>query len=345
MGYSIDAFNVIASDVGIKRFAGEDEESFCRRVAYSAARFWLLAFCMDDGAAGKKGLAKQAMNHRLKGWVSALDRIHPNLGEWFDAGGKGIPAVYNRMIDIGDLVPNGFSSLYIAMPPSKVALSEGLSCITGYFDPTSDSSRLGADDENPPLLSGLAFLVQSRNGPIFRPDSWWIRNLEYINWEKATDFDSVEFANVHTSRWNINCSDVWRDEPLWVHDLAVARAGGAGIEPVVFVATRKRGRVRLSKISWIQAQELFFYLKNKGGSGVVAKYSMLDALHAQAVLPVGFVPGHINRILDAIGWPVDDAADRFNRIVRVEALPLVEELLSASYIKFERASNGKQQRR
>ena len=344
MGYSIDAFNVIASDVGVKRIAGEDEGSFCRRTAYSAARFWLQAFCMDDGDAGKRGLAKQAMNRRLKGWISALDRIHPGIEKWFDADGKGIPAVYNRLIDIGDLALKGFSGLYVAAPPSRVALSEGLSCITGYFDPTDDSG-LSAHDANPPLLSGLVSLVRFENGPIFRPESWWIRDSEYLNWEKATDFGEIEFADVHTSRWSINRSEVWRDEPLWVHDLAVARAGGAGIEPVVFVATRKRGRVRLSKISWIQAQELFFYLKNKGGSGVVAKYSMLDALHAQTVLPVGFVPGHINRILDAIGWPVDDAADRFNRIVRAEVLPLVEELLSASYIKFERASNDKQQRR
>lgn len=335
MGYSIDAFSVIASDIGVKRIAGEHEESFCRRTAYSAARIWLQAFCMDDGAAGKRGLAKQAMNRRLKGWISALDRIHPGIGKWFDADGKGIPAVYNRLIDIGDLAPNGFSGLYVATPSSRVALSEGLSCITGYFDPTND-------DANPPLLSGLAPLAQSENGPILRPESWWIRDFEYLNWEKATDFDGVEFADVHTSRWNIKRSEVWRDEPFWVHDLALARAGGIGVDPIIFMATRKHGRIRLSRISWIQAQELFFYLRNESGNGAVARYSILDGLHAQAVLPIGFVPGHINRILDAIGWPVDDAVDRFNRIIRAETLPLVEELLLASYIGFERVSDGKQ---
>ena len=66
---------------------------------------------------------------------------------------------------------------------------------------------------------------------------------------------------------------------------------------------------------------------------------MLDESHAKAVLPVGFIPGHLNRVLDAIGWPVENAEDRFSRIVRVEVLPLVEELLSATYIGFERALN------
>lgn len=341
MGYSIDAFNVIASDVGVKRIAGEDEESFCRRTAYSAARFWLQAFCMDDGAAGKRGLAKQAMNRRLEGWISALDRIHPGIEKWFDADGKGIPAVYNRLIDIGDLAPNGFSGLYVATPPSRIALSEGFSCITGYFDPT-DNSGLSANDANPPLLSGLASLVRFENGPIFRPESWWIRDSEYLSWEKATDFDEIEFADVHTSRWNINRSEVWRDEPLWIHDLALARARGTSIDSIIFMATRKRSRIRLSRISWIQAQELFFYLRSESGNGVVARYSILDDLHAQAFLPIGFAPGHINRILDAIGWPVDNAVDRFSRIIRVETLPLAEELLSASYIGFERVLDGKQ---
>ena len=341
MGYSIDAFNVIASDVGVKRIAGEDEVSFCRRTAYSAARFWLQAFCMDDGAAGKRGLAKQVMNRRLKGWISALDRIHPGIEKWFDADGKGISAVYNRLIDIGDLAPNGFSGLYVATPPSRVALTEGLSCITGYFDPTDDSG-LSANDANPPLLSGLASLVRFENGPIFRPKSWWIRDSEYLNWEKATDFDEIEFADVYTSRWNINRSDAWRDEPLWIHDLALARAGGTGIDPIIFMATRKRSRIRLSRISWIQAQELFFYLRGESDNGAVARYSILDDLHVRAVLPIGFVPGHISRILDVIGWPVDNAVDRFNRIIRVETLPLVEELLSVSNIGFERVSDGKQ---
>lgn len=55
MSSGIDALNVIASDIGVRRFIGESEESFCRRVSYSASRFWLQAFCMDDGECGKKG--------------------------------------------------------------------------------------------------------------------------------------------------------------------------------------------------------------------------------------------------------------------------------------------------
>lgn len=341
MSYSIEIFNVIASDIGIKRFAGEEEESFCRRVAYSAARFWLLAFCMDDGAAGEKGLTKQAMNRKLKGWISALNRIHPGIEEWFDANGKGVPTIYSRLIDIGDLMPNGFSGSYVATPPSRVALSERLSCVTGFFDPTAENTGASSIDADSLLLSGLTSLVKSENEAILRPDSWWVRDLEYCSWENITDYDEVEFADVRTSRWNIKySSDAWTDKPFLVDDLTLARVR-SDVEPIAFVATKRRGRVRLSKISWIQAQELFFYLRRESGNGAVAKYVMLDNLHARTSLPIGFIPGHVNRILDVIGWPIDDAVDRFNRIVRIETLPLVEELLLTSYIRFERSSNDK----
>ena len=58
----------------------------------------------------------------------------------------------------------------------------------------------------------------------------------------------------------------------------------------------------------------------------------LGGRHVSMASPVGFIPGYLNRILDAIGWPVEDVNDRFSRILRVEALPLVEELLEASSI-------------
>ena len=84
--------------------------------------------------------------------------------------------------------------------------------------------------------------------------------------------------------------------------------------------------------------EGYYSLRREYGNGAISRYVMLDESHARAILPVGFIPGHLNRVLDAIGWPVENAEDRFNRIVRAEALPLVEELLAASYIGFERAS-------
>ncbi|CAK7017887.1 MAG: hypothetical protein PEGG_00730 [Paraeggerthella hongkongensis] len=341
MGSSIDAFNIIASDIGVKRFVGENEDSFCRRTVYSAARFWLSAFCMDDGANGEKGLTKQAMNRKLKRWITSLDKILPGIDDWFNADGKGLLAVYNRLIDIGDLALNGFEDSYVATPPAVKELSESLSCISGYFDPTAARINACDRDVDSLTLSGMLSLVRSKNNPVQRPVSWWIEDLKYADWEIVSAFDEVKFADNHASCWNINRSDVWGGGPLWVNNLALAKVDGNGIDPMIFVATRIRGRARLHRITWIQAQELFFYLRRESGNQAVSRYVMLDKLHMQAALPIGFLPGHVNRILDAIGWPVENAEDRFSRIIRAEALPLVEELLSAGCIGFERASNDR----
>lgn len=340
MSSGVDALSIIASDIGVRRFVGESEESFCRRTSYSASRFWLQAFCMDDGEYGKKGLKKQAMNRRFKKWAMSLDWICPGIEAWLDSDGKGMQAIYNRLIDAGDLTLNGFEESYVATPPTIIDLSEGLSCVSGYFDPTSKHTKVCGYDVDSLVLSGLLFLARSDNGPIVRPASWWIEGLKYTDWENASGFADVRFADVRTVRWNINRLDVWVEEPLWVNDIALARVDGKGGDSIIFVAVKAKGRVRLSRITWIQAQELFFYLRRESGNGAISRYIMLDESHARAALPVGFVPGHINRVLDAMGWPVENAEDRFKRIVRAEALPLVEELLSASYIGFERASSG-----
>ncbi len=341
MSRSVEAFNIIASDIGVKRYVDEEEDSFCRRVAYSAARFWLSAFCMDDGASGEKGLSKQAMNRRLKDWVLGLEAIRPGIEEWFDAGGKGIPVIYGRLIDVGDLVLNGFREAYMATNPSIIPLSERISCITGFFDTTAkDGGPCGCDVDSM-ATSGLLSLIRAENGAIERPEPWWARDLEYMTWEKISSYDEVKFADMLTKRWNINRSDVWVEAPEWVDGLTLARVEGNGVDPVVFVAKQTRRRLRISRITWIQAQELFFHLRRESGNGAVARYVMLDKLHARTALPVGFVPGHVNRVIDAAGWPVEDANDRFKRIVRVEALPLIRELLTASSIGLEEISNGR----
>lgn len=343
MGRSIEVFDAIASDIGVKPYEGEQENSFCLRVSYSAARFWLLAFCMDDGASGKDGLSKQAMNRRLKDWVQGLEAIRPGINEWFDADGGGIAAVYNRLIDVGDLAPNGFKNTYLATCPTTIPLSASSSCMKGFFDAAARSSDSCGCDPNPLITSGMLTLIRAENGIIERPEPWWKTDLEYMAWEKISSYEAVEFADIRTSRWNINHSDVWGETPEWVNDLALARAKGIGSDSITFVAKLTRGHVHLARITWNQGQELFFHLRNETGNGAVAKYAVLDKQHARAILPVGFVPGHINRFLDAIGWPVENVNDRFNRIVRIEALPVVNELLAASSIGLEEIHNGGQQ--
>ncbi len=340
MSSSIDVFNIMASDIGVFRFIGEDEDSFCNRAAYSAARFWISAFCLDDGADGTEGLAKQSINRRLKSWIDNLDRLRSGIADWFAVEDDGIPFVYNRLIDVDDIVVNGFNGTYVAAPASEQAVSQVCSCITGFYDPTAINTPVCGHAVNDLVVSGLATIVAARNGEIKRWDPWWLTDLGYMRWESASSFEEVRFADVRSSRWNVNHPDVWGGVPNWSDGITLARVEGTGVDPVLFMARQTRRGIMLSPITWSQAQELFFHLKDVAGNKAVASYTKLDEKHVRMVVPVGFIPGDLNRVLDAVGWPVDSVKDRFRRIMRIEALPLVEELLEASSIGMEAVKNG-----
>ena len=113
MKANVDAFNLIASDVGVVRYKKEDDASFCLRTAYSSARFMVGVACMDDGMDASQGISKQGINRRFKKWVSQLDSLCPGLYAWFDADGKGIQAVYNRLIDAGEIRPKYSASFLL----------------------------------------------------------------------------------------------------------------------------------------------------------------------------------------------------------------------------------------
>ena len=332
MSSSVEVFNIMASDIGVFRYAGEDDESFCHRAAYSAARFWISAFCLDDGTDGEEGIAKQAINRRLKGWIADLEKLRPGTAGWFDVDGSELPSVYNRLIDIGDIAVNGFNETYVATPATERAVSRDCSCITGFYDPTATDTRVCGRKVGDLAVSGLTTIAAARNAEVERRAPWWASDLEYMRWECAANFGDVKYADARSSRWNVNRPDVWVETADWPTEIALARVEGTGVVPALYAARKAKRGPELSPITWNQAQELFFYLRNACGNKAVARYAWLDEKHVRMVLPVGFVPGDLNRTLDAVGWPVDDVGDRFNRIMRAEALPLVGELLEASYI-------------
>ncbi len=340
MKANVDAFNLIASDVGVVRYKKEDDASFCLRTAYSSARFMVGVACMDDGMDASQGISKQGINRRFKKWVSQLDSLCPGLYAWFDADGKGIQAVYNRLIDAGEILPNGFEGTFLATPPRLSPVGKGVNLLLGFYD-SSDRNHTPCGIQKGKLVtSGLFTVALTGSGKQLGAESWWIDEIELRSWEKANGFEGVMFADAKTSKWNVNRSDVWVEEPYWMGGLSLARVEGTGVDPILFVARLKRGRVMLSRIEWNQAQSLFFRMRDDVGNRAVARYVALDEKHARMTVPVGFVPGRVNRILDAVTWPVDDADDRLNRIARREVLPLIGELLSACYIGFEEARNG-----
>lgn len=339
MSSSVALFNNMASDIGVYRFAGEDDESFCHRVAYSAARFWVSAFCLDDGAEGETGISRQAINRRLKGWIGDLEKLKPGIAEWFAVDSDGLPLVYGRLIDIGDIIVNGFNDAYVAKSASDLVVSHGFSCITGFYDPTASDLRVCGHSENDLFVSGLTTISAAHNPDVDEWIPWWEIDLDFMPWESASNFGDVKYVDAHSSCLNVNRSDAWMDDVEWLTDISLAKVERSGLPPALYAARKNRGGCKFSPITWNQAEELFFHLRDICGNKAISRYVRLDEEHIRIFLPVGFVPGDINRVLDAVGWPVEAVNDRFNRVVRAEALPLVRGLLEASSIGVREVSN------
>lgn len=339
-------FDIMASDIGVRRFLREDDDSFVRRVVYTASRFNIAAYCLDDGADGDEGISKQAINRRLTKWISHLDGFRPGLGEWFDAEGNGIKAIYSRLIDINEIAPCGFNNTFVATQPEVFPISEGCSLLLGFYDITSSDCPIEGLDNDAMVLSGLATLVMHEDEvrAVDRPLPWWLTDIDYMEWAKASDYEHVEFVDAGTSKWSVRQDDAWAEHPLDTGDLTLARIKEDYFKAEYFVARKVRGTMRLSPVSRIQAQELFFFLRSVCDNGAVVTYEQLDNMHARALLPIGLIPGHLNRILNAISWPIDNAATSFDRILRSESIPAVREILAACHIGLREVSNGRRSR-
>ena len=72
--------DVMAESLGIKRIKGEGERPFVIRCLYSACRFWVEAFCLDDGYGGNEGIRRQLIARRLRACLWKYPKS--TLGFW-----------------------------------------------------------------------------------------------------------------------------------------------------------------------------------------------------------------------------------------------------------------------
>lgn len=333
---SLDIFGAIAADVGVRRYSQESDASFCRRAAYSASRFWISAFCLDDGAGGNRGIAKQAINYRLKRWIRSIESLSPGIEEWFEAEGGGYSTLYNRLLDIGDLQSSGFSRTITATSPHILNVSSGVGLITGFFDCSDRTLTICGKPRSEFVTSGIATLMRTDNVLEIKAERWWEDELLFRSWENSNRFEDIAFADAKSRRWNIRSPEVWAEKPVWVDGVTLAMAAPEKSSPrQYFIARREGNRIMLGRIDWNQACSFFFFLRQAAGNEVMTHYVVLDGAHVAMNLPIGFIPGRMNRLLDAVSWPVENVKDRFRRIARTEALPLIKAMLSAAHVGVE----------
>lgn len=77
-----DLLKIMGADLGISRYRNESDESFGIRTVYSASRFWIEAFCLDDGRMGADGCQPGIISRRLNLWLDRISSIYPFIGQW-----------------------------------------------------------------------------------------------------------------------------------------------------------------------------------------------------------------------------------------------------------------------
>lgn len=325
----ISAFEAMASDIGVRRCAGESDMSFCTRTAYSASRYWASAFCMDDGQDGSRGVTSQVLSKRLSRWITSLDHVMPNLGGWFEANGKrDVKAIYGRLIDAGDILLAGEEGRCVARSAMLEPITADAALALGFFEPAT------ADFADSMVTSGLgAFVPGNFEAPTPRAP-WWETDCLFMAWGRASDYGELQYVNPRSRRWGLVNSDSWTEEHLCDLQFSLARYVDVASGQPRYLAVRRSGKHKLaSRIDRHMAQELFIHLKNESANPITVVFKRIDDFHSKVCLPVSILPSQISATIDVLSWPIGDVSADGNRIFRTETVKTVKELLLLHGIK------------
>lgn len=329
------AIETIASDIRVERYSGELERDFAFRTMYSASRFWAEAMCINDGSDGTSGIPKQTLSNRLSIWISRGEAVASGLPAWFKAEDGGIPALYNRLLDVEDIVEAGINGGVVARKPTMLDTKLGCALVVGTHDfGKSQNGRPGIDLRHL-ATSGLASIVVGSAPPLgILPSLPWLSEHKYLQWSSSADYDDIEYVDVSSSRWRLRDSSTWTQSPIGYYEgFTLARRDlGAHLPPQFLLCKNSPRGKRVSPIGRDEAQELYFALREHCGNPATASYRNLDFKHIRMHIPIGFLPGRYNRFVDAVSWPVEDIYDNFDRIARVESLDLIKNALAASHV-------------
>ncbi|MFC5222461.1 hypothetical protein [Bifidobacterium leontopitheci] len=145
-------------DLGITRMQGEDDARFVCRISYSALRFWMQAFCLDDGYGGSYGVSRSAIVRKSTLWLRQLSGLYPQVLDWYEHGDdmdESLSGMLGTLASAGDLVRTGDGLYRCAVSHDRV-LTDGSVVALGMTDPT--------DMESAMPLSGMACVSFGESG-------------------------------------------------------------------------------------------------------------------------------------------------------------------------------------
>ncbi|WP_125968393.1 hypothetical protein [Bifidobacterium samirii] len=145
----------MAGDLGLHRMGGEDDTRFACRVSYSALRFWMQAFCLDDGYGGAYGVSESAIIRKSAIWLRNLADLYPGILDWYRfydaAGARGLASILHTLAAMRDLVKTE-DGLYRCAAMHTAPAGTYARIRLGLADPTDMDDR--------PPISGMGFIAK-----------------------------------------------------------------------------------------------------------------------------------------------------------------------------------------
>lgn len=146
----------MADDLGVLHIKGEAHGSFEDRTLFSALRYWMMAYALDDGFGGAYGVSGKTIIRKAARWLGEMTGMYP--ASRFVAGPAGIGIInvmLEGMLTVGDLARTHDGTIR-CIEGHIVTFAPGMAAIVGFSDPTDRQS-------DSVFLSG-AVMISSSNG-------------------------------------------------------------------------------------------------------------------------------------------------------------------------------------
>lgn len=160
-----DLLRAMANDLGIPRMNDESDTRFACRVSYSALRFWMQTYCLDDGYGGAFGISESAIMRNSTIWLRNLSGLYSDLLDWyrFNIDSRtGLSNIFHMLTDVRDLVKTD-DGLYRCTAWHTVSCGTQSTLVLGMADPTNQSGTLP--------LSGMAVCETGTRSSVSPPSS------------------------------------------------------------------------------------------------------------------------------------------------------------------------------
>lgn len=319
-----DLLNIMAADLGMSRYRNESDKSFGIRTVYSASRFWIEAFCLDDGRMGADGCQPGIISRKLNLWLDRISSIYPFIGQWINSQRHYTPfskLLYNRLIMVGDIISENNGGTYRCSSRHTIQIDNGLKALLGVYDTT------GSDTSLP--ISGMMLSKREQAEPRIKCDpEWWNLPREYYAWSSCSDEGINEYAD--PSRKSVR--DCWIPKPVLPDGIGLGRRQEAR-KYTYFLLHNHQDTIEARIIDDYRWPSLYTHLRSIVGNPYWADVKKLDDAHYRIEAPFSLLPPETSRWLDFMTWPEKTPDDCVFRIIRTELLKTATDMLESCGIK------------